>query len=210
MPCFQAHQVARQGTKYQPPFGWWCRVPVLSSAGVNYSFQWILWLSELFFPVWNFQLTQICYMGICSSHRKYTCALYILYSVSRKTGCTFGKPLLSINYYQCFFFEASRYTPGNALFTCWPVIPHDANALVMTHDCHCNHVRHPGSRHLDIPMPGPIWEKTSTGGWTSAYIYIWWWWWWWWWYIYVYVWMNEGIHLDLDTWIVPGQIRKYI
>ena len=20
--------------------------------------------------------------------------------------------------------------------------------------------------------------------------------------------MNEGIHLDLDTWIVPGQIRK--
>ena len=24
-----------------------------------------------------------------------------------------------------------------------------------------------------------------------------------------YIWgMNEGIHLDLDTWIVPGQIRK--
>ena len=23
-------------------------------------------------------------------------------------------------------------------------------------------------------------------------------------------WMNEGIHLDLDTWIVPGQIRKAI
>ena len=22
--------------------------------------------------------------------------------------------------------------------------------------------------------------------------------------------MNEGIHLDLDTWIVPGQIRKAI
>ena len=21
--------------------------------------------------------------------------------------------------------------------------------------------------------------------------------------------MNEGIHLDLDTWIVPGQIRTY-
>ena len=20
--------------------------------------------------------------------------------------------------------------------------------------------------------------------------------------------MNEGIHLDLDTWVVPGQIRK--
>ena len=20
--------------------------------------------------------------------------------------------------------------------------------------------------------------------------------------------MNEGIHLDLDTWIVPGQVRK--
>ena len=26
-------------------------------------------------------------------------------------------------------------------------------------------------------------------------------------YIYIYY-MNEGIHLDLDTWIVPGQIRK--
>ena len=22
--------------------------------------------------------------------------------------------------------------------------------------------------------------------------------------------MNEGIHLDLDTWIVPGQIRKRV
>ena len=22
--------------------------------------------------------------------------------------------------------------------------------------------------------------------------------------------MNEGIHLDLDTWIVPGQIRKWM
>ena len=22
--------------------------------------------------------------------------------------------------------------------------------------------------------------------------------------------MNEGIHLDLDTWIVPGQIRVYL
>ena len=22
--------------------------------------------------------------------------------------------------------------------------------------------------------------------------------------------MNEGIHLDLDTWIVPGQIRKML
>ena len=23
-----------------------------------------------------------------------------------------------------------------------------------------------------------------------------------------YIYVNEGIHLDLDTWIVPGQIRK--
>ena len=27
-------------------------------------------------------------------------------------------------------------------------------------------------------------------------------------YCYDYELMNEGIHLDLDTWIVPGQIRK--
>ena len=24
----------------------------------------------------------------------------------------------------------------------------------------------------------------------------------------LHTYMNEGIHLDLDTWIVPGQIRK--
>ena len=26
--------------------------------------------------------------------------------------------------------------------------------------------------------------------------------------VWLFEWMNEGIHLDLDTWIVPGQIRK--